>query len=181
MSSSDTDERLDGDYKLIAREIRRRTLEPFRHFPFVSHVFLAIICLGCLGIWVELIKALLSAPPTGYDGVFTAIVTFYPALIGSASLQLMLSSTGNSDKILGSFAIIALFLAFISVALISLFHDKYPNGSFTAAIIFAVFAIWFWWFTNADDRTYQNAPIDAAAGGDTSKTLKGDLDDFMVE
>lgn len=181
MSGSDTDSNSVGDYRFIGREIWRRTWQPFRHFPFVSYVILSIICLGCLGIWVELIKTQLTTLPASYDGVFTAIVTFYPALIGSASLQLILSSTGNSDKVLVSFAQIALFSAFISVALISVFHQLYPDWSFKVAIFFAVFAIWFWWFTNADDLTYRNSPIDAPAGGDTAKALKGDLGNFKVD
>lgn len=181
MSSIDADPNPVGDWRYLGREIWRRTWNPFRNVPFVFYVVLAILGLGCLGIWVELVKTQVSSTPSSYDGVLTAIATFYPALIGSASLQLILTSTGKSDKVLVSFALLACFASFFSVVLISVFHQLYPVWCFWAASYFAAFAVWFWWFTNGDDVTYQNAAIDAAAGGDTSKALKGDLDDFKVD
>lgn len=180
MNSADADSNSVGDWRYLGREIWRRTWHPFLNVPFVFYVILAIVCLGGLGIWVELIKTQFSKAPTSYEGVLTAIATFYPALIGSASLQLILMSTGKSDKILVSFALLVCIISFLSVGIIGVFHQLHPVWSFKAASFFAVFAVWFWWFTNGDDLTYQNAPVDAAAGGDTDKALKGNLDDFKV-
>jgi hypothetical protein len=181
LSSADADPNSVGDWRYLGREIWRRTWHPFHNVPFVFYVILAIMCLGSLGIWVELVKTQLSTPPPSYDGVLTAIATFYPALIGSASLQLILTSTGNSDKVLVSFALLACFASFFSVVLISVFYQLYPGWCFNVATFFAVFAVWFWWFTNGDELTYKNAPVDVAAGGDTGKALKGDLADFKVD
>ncbi len=107
-----------GDWRYLGHEIWRRTWGPFSNVPFVFYVVLAILCLGGLGIWVELVKTALDSPPKNFDGVLTALSTFFPALIGSASLQLILASTGNSDKVLVSFALLACFVSFFGVVLI---------------------------------------------------------------
>lgn len=142
------------------------------------YVLLAIIGLGCLGIWVEFIKVASATSPANYDGVLTALATFFPALIGSSSLQLMLASTGNRDKVLVSFGYFVSLTAFGAVVLISVFHPTFPDLTFWASVFFAVVAVWLWWFTNGDDPTYKSGPVDAASGGDTKRTLKGDTSEF---
>ncbi|WP_146120768.1 hypothetical protein [Roseobacter denitrificans] len=169
-----------GDWQYLGREIWRRTWQPFKNVPFVFYVVLAIICLGGLGIWVEVIKSQLGQS-ADRSGLLTALSTFFPALIGSASLQLILTSTGNSDKVLVSFSLLACFLSFFGVVLITVFFPVHPGWSLGAAIWFGIFAVWFWWFTNGDELTYQNAPIDAAAGGSTTRSVKGNLNDFKVD
>lgn len=74
----------DGDWSYLGNKIKRRTLYPFADVPFVLYVLLAIIGLGCLGIWVEVIKLALSSDPKSYEAVLTALATFFPALIGSS-------------------------------------------------------------------------------------------------
>jgi len=146
--------------------------------PFVVYVLLAIIGLGCLGIWVELIKVALSPETGNYEGVLTALATFFPALIGSSSLQLILTSTGRSDKVLVSFGYLVSIAAFAGVVLISIFHKLLPDLSFWASVCFVGLAVWLWWFTNGDDPTYKSAAVDAASGGDTGRALKGDITGF---
>lgn len=168
-----------GDWHYLRREISRRTFQPFSDVPFVFYVLLAIIGLGCLGIWVELIKVVMSSDQPNYDGVLTALATFFPALIGSSSLQLILTSTGNRDKVLVSFGYLISLTAFGAVVLISVFHPTLPGLTFGASVFFAVVAVWLWWFTNGDDPIYKSAPVDAASGGDTGKPLKGSTSGFQ--
>jgi putative Ca2+/H+ antiporter (TMEM165/GDT1 family) len=164
-----------GDWRYLWREIGRRTTQPFSHAPFVFYVLLAILGLGCLGIWVELIKVALSTGQPSYDGVLTALATFFPAMIGSSSLQLILCSTENRDKVLVSFGYFVSIVAFAAVVLISVLHPLLPGTTFWASVIFAVIAVWLWWFTNGDDPTYKSAPFDAASGGNVGRKLKGDI------
>lgn len=178
MESGDSRDKPDGDWKYLGKELRRRTREPFAHVPFVFYVVLAIIGLGCLGIWVELIKLALSPGTGNWEGVLTALATFFPALIGASSHHLILASTGSGNKVLVSFGYVAGFAAFGGAALIAIFHRMLPDLSFWAAVVFALAAIWLWWFTNGDDPTYKSARIDAASGGDTERALKGDTRGF---
>ena len=167
-----------GDWYYLRRELKRRTLQPLSDAPFVIYVFCVIIGLGCLGIWVELSRVVLSAGTSDYGGVLTALSTFFPALIGSSSLQLILASTSNRDKVLVSFGYFVSIVAFAAAVLISIFHAMFPNATFLASVGFAVLAVWLWCFTNGDDPTYKSAPVDAPSGGDTSKPLKGDPNRF---
>jgi len=167
-----------GDWRYLKQEVFRRTTQPFSDFPFVIYVLLAIIGLGCLGIWVELTKLSLSSGVRNYDGVLTALATFFPALIGSSSLQLILASTGNSDKVLVSFGYFVSIIAIAGVILISVFHRLFPELTFWSCVVFACLAVWLWWFTNGDDPTYKSGAVDAASGGDPSRAPKGDTTGF---
>lgn len=178
MSSTDFDASDKGDWAYLRSEICRRTWQPFSNVPFVFYAIIAIGILGCAGIWVEIAKTALSTKVGNNDGVLTALATFYPALIGSASLQLILSSTDKADKVVTSFALLVCIVSFASVALVSVFHAQMPELTVKVAVGFAVFAIWLWWIANADDPIYKNAPIDAPSGGSTEQKLSGSTEGF---
>lgn len=178
MSATDANSSSPSDWKHLRSELCRRTWQPFSSAPFVIYVLLAIVGLGCLGIWVELVKLARVDGDGSSDGVLTALATFYPALVGSASLQLILYSTGRGDKTLTSFALLACIASLASVVLISVFHTQFPILTVRAAIFFVLFSIWLWWITNADDPTYKSAPIDAASGGDPDRPLAGSTKGF---
>lgn len=146
--------------------------------PFVLYVLIAIIGFGCLGIWVELVKFSNAPEPSNTNGILTALATFYPALIGSASLQMVLYSTGRSDKILTIVAMLFFCVAFGSVVLVSVYHARLPDLTMRVAIGFSIFAVWLWWIVNADDPTYKSVAVDAATGGDPSKAPKGTTKGF---
>tara|TARA_R110000787_G_C13419772_1_gene444788 strand:- start:1306 stop:1848 length:543 start_codon:yes stop_codon:yes gene_type:complete len=180
LSSKDTNPDQLGDWQYLGREMHRRTFAPFKSVPFVFYFILAIVVLGGLGVWVEVAKTQLNQN-WKVDGLLTALSTFFPALIGSASLQLILKSTDSSDKILISFSLLVCIPSFVGVGLIAAFFSLHPSLCLYAAIGFSILAVWFWWFTNGDDLTYRNAPIDAATGGNTARTIKGNLSDFKVD
>ncbi|QFT75882.1 hypothetical protein [Ruegeria sp. THAF33] len=180
MTKTSTDANQMGDWQYLGREIRRRTFAPFKSVPFVFYFILAIVVLGGLGIWVEVAKSQLDQN-WKVDGLLTALSTFFPALIGSASLQLILKSTDRSDKILISFSLLVCFFSFVGIGIIAAFFSLHPGLCLNAAFGFGILAVWFWWFTNGDDLTYRNAPIDAATGGSTNRAIKGNLNEFKVD
>ena len=177
----ETSSKRGGDWRYFCREVTRRTTQPCSHFPFVVYVVVAIIGLGCLGIWVELIKLAWSPELNNYSGVLTALATFFPALIGSSSLQLILTSTDRSDKVFVAFGCFVMFVAFGAVVLITLFHTYLPLLTTWSCVLFAFLAVWLWWFTNGDDPTYKTTAVDAASGGDPSRAPKGAVpEDFRT-
>lgn len=177
MSSEDSGQF--NEYKHFWSELKRRTFQPFKNLTFVFYVFAAIIVLGCLGIWVALFK-FAQVPDSGNRAqVLTAIATFFPALVGSSSLQLMLASAGNNDKLFVVFSYVVSLLAAFAVVLVSSLHAEYPYLSLWIAIAFSIIAVWLWCFTNGDDPTYKSAAVDAASGGDTNRPLKGDTTGFQ--
>jgi hypothetical protein len=99
-------------------------------------------------------------------------------LIGSASLQMVLYSTGRSDKILTIVAMLFFCVAFGSVVLVSVYHERLPELTMRVAIGFSIFAVWLWWIVNADDPTYKSIAVDAASGGDPKRDPKGTTKGF---
>lgn len=179
MTHSDLDSERNSDWKYLGEEVKRRTIQPFSNTIFVLYAFLAIILLGCLGIWVELYKYAFSDGVEKYDGLMTAVATFYPALVGSAAIHLALSSTGREYKVFVALAFLVSFVVIGSVVLISAIYKISPGWCLFAAIIITFFSVWFWWFTYGDDPTYKPVPVDAAAGGDIRRELKGNTSGFV--
>lgn len=170
-----------GDWRYLGRELKRLTLEPVDKFPFVVHVVLAIVIFGALGVWVEVLKIVISTQPADFSGLITAIITFFPALIGSTALQLILSSASKNDKIVISFGLLVLCVFVAAAILLPFFSTRHPLRVLTLGVICSVCAIWVWWITNADDQTYMKMPrADAATGGDVGRQLQGDLKGFEV-
>lgn len=167
-----------GDWPYLWRELKRRTTEPVANVPFVFYVLLAIVGLGCVGIWVELVKLVLSEKKANLEGLLTALATFSPALIGSAALQLILASTGRGDKVMVSVGLFIALAAFAAVILISAIHKSFPITALLAALAFVAIAVWLWWITNGDDPTFKSVPLDAPSGGSIDRELPGDTDGF---
>lgn len=178
--ASQTDE-LVGDWKYLGRELRKRTCDPITQVPFVIYVFLGIVMFGGLGVWTELYKVALSKSPREIGSLTTAFLTFFPALIGSTTLQLVYSSVNKGDKIIGAFSLFV-FCIFVSFAIIlPSFSTLCPVTVLVLAIICSICAVWVWWFANADDPTYKRLPPpDSATGGSIDRNLPGSLTGFTV-
>ena len=170
-----------GEFSYVGKELCRRTAEIWKRFPLFVFVLVAIVGLGGLGIWVELVKALLSESPEESDGLFTAVATFYPALAGSASCQLILNATGMLNRIITALGILVLFIFLAAAVLVGIFHSQYPFACLISAIILVVFSIWIWIISNADNPIFHPVRIDAASGGSPSRNPKGDLSGFKAD
>jgi hypothetical protein len=168
-----------NDWAYLWGEIKKRTLEPVKAVPFVIYIFLGIVLFGGLGIWTELLKILISDKPLDLAGLLTAVMTFFPTLIGSTAIQLVLASFQN--KILQSFALFILFVFLAVAILLPFFSSDHPVAVLTIASIASLCAIWTWWFTNSAEPTFRHmVPIDAPSGGPAANPLKGNLSGFKV-
>ena len=140
----------------------------------------AIIILGFLGVWIEVLKALLEIEDANCQSIFTALIAVPPALVGASSFQLILKATDERDKILSSFGYSATCITLVFITFSSLLYADYPKQAYSILILLTFFAIWFWSFTNADNPIYKSLPIDAPSGGDTSGNPQGDLGGFTT-
>lgn len=188
--------REESDWVYLGRELRRRTIEPFGHVPFVFYLLIAVIFFGALGIWVELVKIGLTEPqavqaegppgtvPASIDlgSLITAVITYFPALIGSAALQFALAQVNRTDKILITFALFMLIAFSIAAVLLSILSKAHGGPVLTVGLLFCVGAIWVWVIANADDVTFRRVPpkVDAASGGDPDRDLPGSLNGCQV-
>ena len=162
------------------QDLARKTCQPWKQGTFVSYFVSAIVLFGGFGIWVELVELALSENADSYDGLYRAIATFYPALIGSASFHLLLIATEKSDKDMMAFAVVVLLLAATFAILLSIFHDQYPIARFFGVTLLASFSIWLWSITDADNPIYKAVLVDTPSGGSTLRDLKGDTSEFKV-
>ena len=170
-----------GLYQEIAEELRERTARPFRHPSFVVFFVCAVLGLGALGIWLELFSYIYPDrtvyPNSETDALRTALLTFFPAVAGTAAMQLMWAESSKHFRSV-AFAILGVFLV---VALV-ISPARISNGS---ALLFGALAsalsLWVWWIANAKqadllDELNPSAPV----GGDNVQIkLAGSLDDFQ--
>lgn len=164
-----------GDFRA---DLLRRTTKPLRHVTFVMYFLASVVAIGGLGLWVELINYA-RAPGTGdLTAVRTAIATFFPALIGSTCLQIIL---GDYLKQLRAFAFL-FTLAFAAVAF-WLIVDKglAAQSAVGLGAAASVASLWFWCIANADNADLfdeELKPTAATGGEDTNRDLGGDLNGF---
>ncbi len=169
-----------SEWSNLFKELARRTIEPWQSVPFVIFAIVGALILGGLGIWTELTKiALAETPHVDLANLLTAITTFFPALVGSAALQLIFAAVNKQDKAMSAFASIVLFVFFIAAILISLFSTRQPAYCVAIGSIISFGAVWFWWITNGDDPLYRKISPDAPTGGPTNRSLSGNLEGYL--
>lgn len=174
MSDAEPDFQMTSPYKRFRAEVARRTVVPLSDATFLFFVFFGILVFGALGVWIEVMKIILSAEQSSWDGIVTALAAFYPALIGAASLQLVLESVRKSDKLMAIFAVGILLLTIIGAIVIGLFdfNAVYSEVSFWGTIFLSVAGIWVWCVANGDNPDLHTDPL-AASGGSTDRPLQG--------
>ena len=181
MASTSSQNEGAGSVANLRQELARRTCKPWKQVTFVSYFFTAIVLFGGFGIWVELVELNLSENAESYDGLYRAIATFYPALIGSASFHLLLIATVKSDTTMTAFGTMVLSFAFVIAILVAIFQHQYPIARFFVVILLASFSIWLWSIADADNPIYKDVPADTSSGGSLLRPLKGDTSEFKVD
>ncbi|WP_338713140.1 hypothetical protein WAC51_01330 [Stenotrophomonas geniculata] len=170
-----------GLYREIADELRERTTKPAKHPSFVLFFLFAVLGLGALGIWVELYSYIYPESGKhaiqGTDGLRTAMLTFFPAVAGTAAMQLMWAESTKHFRsvafaILGAFLVVALVVS----------PARITNASALVVCAMAsVASLWTWWIANAKqtDLLDQINTSAAVGGDDVEVRLPGSLDDFQ--
>lgn len=166
-------------------ELGRRTRSAGNR-RFLLFLLFGIFIFSGLGIWIEVVNEIIKVqqPNTlwSWDGILLALSSYYPALLGAASLQLNLEANRKSDDAMADFSLGLLFTTFILIVLIGVFQFNQVFYSFTFWGTFALSAlgIWVWILANCDNPDLKNDPS-VASGGDTNRDLKGDVSGFRVK
>lgn len=138
-----------GLYRELRDAFVERTVKPFKHPSFVFFFIFAVLGFGALGIWLELYAYVY--PETGEfasvktDALRTAILTFFPAVAGTAAMQLIWAESSKHFRsaafsILGAFLVVALL---ISPARIS------NCSAIVYGVLASILSLWVWWIANA--------------------------------
>lgn len=168
----------------LGKELRRRTLDPLYHPSYVIYFFVAVVIAGAAGIWLELATYFVlasnavsnAAPAPSLAAVRTAFISFFPALAGSACLQLIWAE--GHQRSLRAFAALILIVLLILALIIGLVPAIPHDGALWLGSFASLVALWMWWVANAKQKDLMD--LDVATGGDPSAPLAGDLQDFQT-
>lgn len=114
-----------------------------------------------------------------------ALGTYYPALIGAATIQLMLEANRQEQRVfdrpLTIVSLLFFVLALVVGGLIRIFESKsvFLDFCFWGTVLLAIAGVWVWIIANSDNPDLKTEP-NAASGGDTKRSLNGKLDGFEV-
>ena len=171
-----------SSWKALLGELKRRTLEPLGHPSFVIYFVVAVVIIGGIGLWLELYKYIFFATSSGekdpVSPLRTAVITFFPALAGTACLQIVWA---EHQKAIRSFGI--LFLCLMTVTALAISPSAIGNH---AALIIGGFssvaALWTWWVANANQKELLDSiDSDAPLGKkNAAAPLSGNLENFVV-
>ncbi len=172
---------LKGPYRQIFDELRSRTIAPAMHPSFVVYFVLAVSGLGALGVWLEL-YAYIYPEPSVYprqrsDSLRTAILTFFPAVAGTAAMQLLWAESTKHFRSV-AFAILGIFLL---LALI-VSPSRITNASaLFVGVTASLVSLWVWWIANAKqpdllDNFNPSTPV----GGEPGTALPGSVAGYQV-
>lgn len=171
-------------YRQFAKEMGRRTSSSFLDFTFVLYVFLGVLLFGGLGIWSEVVKNLIG-DEWRWDAIMQALATYYPALIGAATIQLILEANRQDlrafDRPMTIVSVLFLIISIITGILIRVFeaNSTFADFCFWGTIALSIFGVWVWAVANCDNPDLKTDPS-AASGGDPNRPLKGDMGGFEV-
>lgn len=155
-----------------------RTLQPWRHPSFVLYFFAAILLVGGAGMWLELHKVLfaMEGESKSLENIRTALITFFPALAGSACMQVILEE--NDDRALRAVAV-CMLIVLSTLALAIAPSTVSASAAILLGILGTLLALWTWWIANAKQPGLQDGRTDAPIGRlDPKSGLSGSLDGF---
>lgn len=174
--------RKSGSWSALGKELRKRTVDPISHFSFVAYFLLAVFAVGGTGVWLELYSYLFLLPKDSINDsslvpLRTAVITFFPALAGAASLQLIWAE--DNQKFLRAFAVLILFFLTIVALAIAPTAALSHSTALIIGVVSSVIALWTWWIANAkqQDLLDPDAPLGKK---DPEAELAGNLNGFKV-
>lgn len=156
-------------FKVAGREISRRLRKPIRHLTFVMVGVLAVAGLGCLAIWLELIRYAAAVPAASLANLKLALATTAPAIATAPALEMILNKERNN-------VVTSVGIIFLAICLVLTLYLIEGSPSDFAAVILGIldciFAIVTWWISAADNENILDRPEpDDPVAGDAKRDL----------
>jgi len=165
-------------WRVLRTTLLARSVRPARHPSFVLYFVVAVLLVGAAGVWFELHKLIFDMSATrSLSAIRTSLVTFFPALAGSACMQIVLAE--DEHKSMRAVAVCLL----TGLSILALVISPATVGDVLALVLAAVgsvVALWTWWIANALQRDLQDGPDAAIGKADASSGLVGTLDGFRA-
>jgi hypothetical protein len=167
-------------FVILWDELKRRFLAPVRHVTFWVYLILAVIIFGGFPIWLEVVFYFNADIHESTSHLRTALVAFFPALIGSVSFQLIFEEVGRNKRMLAFAMFVVVFFSLIGVILI-LARSIADYVAIPVAFGLCAFAVLEWWIANGLNPTFQDdLDVEAPVGGPPSHPPAGDLTGFRT-
>jgi hypothetical protein len=163
----------------LRKDLFNRTVPPAKNFTIWAFFLVGVVFFGGAGIWAEVWSYFSKAHSPSFDSLRTALVTFFPAIVGGAVFQLVLEKNNTVQMKAFAFAL----LVPISLAFFYCFTKNYDGegGVYTdlLSVVFTLLSLWVWWLANSSNPDFvDQIDILAPVGGDVNDELAGDLDGF---
>jgi hypothetical protein len=166
-----------GGWQYLTQEVKRRLSAPVGHFTFWAYLLAGIVGASAFGVWYELLPLLLGRQGSN-EAVFTALLTFFPALAGSSALQLVFD---DAAKPMRAFAIVLILIFFGFAVWLGFARPTSLAFAYFSAGLACLLAIFVWWITSGQDPAFRDNVDDTSPlGGKLSDEPKGDLKGFKV-
>lgn len=162
---------------ILREELKRRTLRPAGELVFWSYFLVGIVVLGGFGVLLEAVRAGLAANDRDWSNLYTAMLTYSPAIAGPALLQILYETKQN--RIIMAFVVIAGTITAALVIALFIFGAFWGGYAWTVAALACAGAAWLWWIANADNANLHDDP-DAPLGGSPTAPLSGGYGNFKV-
>lgn len=161
----------------LLRVLWQRTVNPFKDATFVMYFICAILICSGVGFWSEFSKIITSPETTSFRSIQTALLVFYPALVGTSCLLLILEPVEISNKLMASFSIFVMITTSAFAIGIGFFNlpGLHPDFAFRGTIVCTVIGLWIWWVANGENPQLKTINPDSPSGGDTNRPIKGDI------
>jgi len=163
-------------FALLGKDIWWRTCAPMKHVTFWVYLLVGVVLCSGLGVWFEVIRYAYGESNAKPDAILVALLTFFPALVGSSSLQMVFASEAKG---LRAFSMLLAVIFALAACWLAFGRPANFSTAMVWALIFSAAAIWIWWIANGADPSFRdNVPVNAPVGGDPSAPLSGSLDGF---
>lgn len=170
-------------YARLRSEVKRRWQGPSGNPTFDLFFVGSFLLFAAAGVWLELARLVfgLGPDPWSATGLRIAIASYFPAVLGAALLQLLISETLRSLRALG----FIVGVTFTALAFTLIFAKNLPNGwAIALGFVASVGALACWRIVYADDPSLRDdpEPLDSTGGADPTAPLLGNnaLDGFDV-
>lgn len=147
----------DGYARLFA-EVKRRWKEPSGHPTFGLFFIGSFLMFAAVGVWLEFFKLCfgIGPEPGSAAALRTAIATYFPAVLGSSVLQLLISETLRSLRALAF--IVGVLFGTLALALV--FAANLENwAAIVLGLVASAAALACWRIVYADDPSLRDDPM----------------------
>jgi hypothetical protein len=167
-------------FVILWADLKRRFLAPVGHVTFWAYLIVGVVIFGGLAVWLEAYLYFISNINESASHLRIALVAFFPALIGSVSVQLIFEEAGRNKRMLAFAMVVVVVFALVACILI-VTHTINNRVAIPVAFVLCVLAVLEWWIANGLNPTFQDdLDVEAPVGGPPSQSPSGDLSGFRT-